>query len=176
MIINKFSDTQAKWYAVYTRSRAEKKLHTLLTQKNISCYLPLKKTLQQRSDRKKWVELPLLPSYLFVQVTEKERFAVLNTPGAVRYVAFEGRAVPIPAEQIAYLDSLIHYQQQDVAVIYGSFAKGDQVEVQCGPLQGVKGEVVQIRGKKRLLLRFDALGYCVHVETSTAELSTSDII
>ncbi len=167
---SRFSETPAKWYALYTRSRAEKKLHTLLTQKNIRCYLPLIKTLQQRSDRKKWVELPLLPSYLFVNVTEKERFAVLNTPGAVRYVAFEGQAVPIPAEQIAYLDTLLNYRQRDVEVFYGSFAKGDQVEVQFGPLKGVKGEVVEIKGSKRLVLRLDTIGYCVHIETSIAEL------
>lgn len=173
MPLSKAPGKQAHWYAVYTRSRAEKKLHTLLLQKNVECFLPLKKTLSQRSDRKKWVELPLLPSYLFVRITEKEHFLVLNTPGAVCYVCFDGQPVSIPDDQIDALNNFIANKEQDIEVHYGNYAAGDLVEVHSGPLKGVKGEVVEIRGKQRLLLRFGALGCCVHVEVSASELTSS---
>ncbi|MEK6481702.1 UpxY family transcription antiterminator [Catalinimonas sp. 4WD22] len=156
------------WYAVYTRSRAEKKLYALLSQKKIECFLPLKNTLVQRSDRKKRVSLPLLPSYIFVKVCEQERYAVLNTPGAVRYVSFEGKAVAIPEKQMIALQQFVQNNGQDIEADYGCFEKGDMVEVKRGPLKGVKGEVVQLRGRQRLLLRFDALGYGVHIEASAA--------
>ncbi len=136
----------------------------LLTQKGVECFLPLKKTLVQRSDRKKWVQLPLLPSYVFVKVTEKERFNVLNTPGAVGYVSFEGRAVAIPEDQIRNLQYLDLNNHHEIEVHYGSFAKGDLVEVVIGPLKGITGEVMQIRGSQRLVIRFESLGYCIHVE------------
>lgn len=161
---------EPKWFAVYTRSRAEKKLSTYLEQQNIECFLPLKKTLRQRSDRKKWVELPLIPSYLFVKITEQDHFRVLNTPGAVCYVSFDGQPAPIPEEQINSLNTFIHNKSQELEVHYGDFASGDWVEVNSGPLKGVKGEVVEVRGKQRLLLRFESLGFCVHAETSAGEL------
>lgn len=167
---------QPNWYAVYTRSRAEKKLFALLNQKNVECFLPLKKTLQQRSDRKKWVQLPLIPSYIFVRVTQKEHFQVLNTPGAVCYVSFEGRPVAIPEKQITYLSNFIENKPGDVEIHHGAFEKGDMVEVNSGPLKGVKAEVVEIRGRQRLLLRFSSLGYCVHVEASMAEIKSGDKI
>ncbi len=161
---------EPRWYAVYTRSRAEKKLSTLLEQKEVECFLPMTKKLQQRSDRKKWVEFPLIPSYLFVRITEKEHFAVLNTPGAVCYVCFDGQPVAIPEEQINYLHFFIENKPDDIEVHYGSFAQGDRVAVTSGPLKGVEGEVVQVRGRQRLLIRFISLGYCVHVEAAVGEL------
>lgn len=164
------SNITPQWFAVYTRSRAEKKLHALLTEKDVECFLPLKKTLRQRSDRKKWVEEPLLPSYIFVRTIEKERFEVLNTPGAVCYISFEGRPVSIPDDQIRYLENLIANKPQDIEIYQGKLAQGDQVAVTSGPLKGTKGEVVEIRGKQRLLLRFESLGCCVHAEIGMHEL------
>lgn len=161
---------QPNWYAVYTRSRAEKKLYTMLIQQDVECFLPLKKILKQRSDRKKWVHEPLIPSYLFVRITEKERFDVLNTPGAVCYVSFGGQPVAIPEDQITYLINFLENKPQDVEIHYGDLQKGDMVEVNSGPLKGVQAEVVEIRGKQRLLLRFNSLGYCVHVEASVHDL------
>ena len=171
MILNRMPvGKQPRWFALYTRSRFEKKLSKLLAQKEVECFLPLTKRLQQRSDRKKWVEFPLIPSYLFVRITEKEHYLVLNTPGAVSYVCFEGQPVAIPEEQILHLNNFIANKSQSLEVHFGNLSQGDWVEVVSGPLKGVKGEVVEIRGKQRLLLRFESLGFCVHAETSMNEL------
>ena len=160
-----------QWYAVYTKSRSEKKLFSLLCSKGVECFLPLRKELRQRSDRKKWVELPLLPSYLFVQISEKDRFDVLNTPGAVRYIIFDGKPATIPVQQIAYLQNLVESKSRDLEVCYGAMDPGEYVEVTSGPLRGIKGEVLQIKGKYRIVLRFESLGCSVHAEISASELS-----
>lgn len=172
MIRSRFNGKEPGWYAVYTRSRAEKKLYTLLEQKKVECFLPLKKSLKQRSDRKVWVQEPLLPSYIFVRVTEKEFFWVLNTPGAVCYVSFEGRPVSIPEEQIKALHNFMAHKEVQPEVHYGSFEKGDLVEVSSGTLKGLKGEVVKVQGRQRLILRFDSLGYCVHFDCSRVEFKS----
>lgn len=172
MTCSKLAVQQPNWYAVYTRSRTEKKLHTLLTQQKVECFLPMKKTLRQRSDRKKWVHIPLIPSYVFVRITEKERFRVLNTPGAVCYVSFDGQPVSIPEDQVIYLQNFIANKPQDIEVHYGGYAKGDLVEITSGTMKGIKGEVVQLQGKTRLLLRFESLGCCVHLDASMVELKS----
>lgn len=56
---------QYHWYPVYTNPRAEKKTYEQLVRKSIEVYLPLKKTLKQWSDRKKWVQEPFNLFYLF---------------------------------------------------------------------------------------------------------------
>lgn len=166
----KAGNLKANWYAIYTRSRAEKSLYKLLTQKGIDCFLPLQKTLKQRSDRKKWVEEPLLRSYLFVQVSELKYYEVLNTPGAVRYVCFGGKATAIPEKHIQCLKDFLRHKGADVEVSEGSLEAGDFVEVQRGPLKGASGEVCQIRGNHRLVLRFESLGLCIHTEITQGDV------
>ena len=167
---NNMTQDSKKWFALYTRSRAEKKLHEQLTRKEVECFLPLQKVLRQRSDRKKWVEEPLLRSYLFVRVSEKEYYEVLNTAGAVRYVCFEGKASPIPEQQIQALENFLQHRSGEIEVYEGGLESGDVVEVIYGPLKGTKGEVLQLRGNHRLVLRFDTLGLCVHTEISLSDV------
>ncbi|WP_372754705.1 UpxY family transcription antiterminator [Labilibaculum sp.] len=152
------------WHAIYTRSRAEKRLYQELCSKNIECYLPLCRELKQWSDRSKWVEEPLLRSYLFVKVSEREYYNVINTNLAVRYVTFEGKAVPIPEGQIEALRIFLKDKNRKVDLCSNQLKKGESVEVVAGPLKGIRGEIIQIRGKNRILIRFDSLGTCVFTD------------
>jgi len=154
------------WHAIYTKSRAEKRLYQELCSKNIECYLPLKKELRQWSDRSKWVEEPLLRSYLFVKVSEREYYDVMNSNYAVRYVTFGGKAVPIPEDQIQALQLFLADENRKVDLSHENLEKGELVEVVGGPLKGIQGEIMQIRGKNRIVIRFDSLGTCVYTDIS----------
>ncbi len=154
-------DSTYRWFAVYTRSRFEKKLFSLLAEKGINCYLPLKTERRQWSDRVKKIEEPLLKSYLFVKVSNKEYFNVLNTPGAVCYVSFQGEPAPIPEKQIDDLKVFLSIYNEKVDAVKENLSKGKQVIVVSGPLKGITGELIEFRGKNRIALRFERLGYCV---------------
>ena len=154
------------WHAIYTKSRAEKRLYKELCSKSIECYLPLKKELRQWSDRTKWVEEPLLRSYLFVKVSEREYYYVINSNYAARYVTFGGKAVPIPEQQIKALQLFLEDENRKVDLSYENLEKGEVVEVVGGPLKGIRGEIIQIRGKNRIVIRFDSLGTCVYTDIS----------
>ena len=52
----KVNNAEEKWYAIYTRPRAEKQVYQRLTESGIETYLPMQKTIRQWSDRKKIVE------------------------------------------------------------------------------------------------------------------------
>ena len=56
------------WHVICIRSRAEKKVLADLTGKGITCFMPVQKKLRQWKDRKKLVEMPLLPGYCFVHI------------------------------------------------------------------------------------------------------------
>jgi len=88
MNLNNSSDNKV-WYAVYTRSRAEKKVLAELEAKNIECFLPLQKQLRQWKDRKKWVEVPLIPGYCFVHINRIDYDRVLHINNVVSYTIFE---------------------------------------------------------------------------------------
>lgn len=147
------------WYAVYTRSRAEKTAERLLQQKGIETYLPLKRELRQWSDRKKWVEIPYIASYLFVKVSAKEYYEVLNVPMISRYVFFNGKAAPIPEWQIELMRKAIS-SEMEVVFSLEHYKKGDKICIESAPLKGVEGEILAQNNskKKQLLVRIGDMG------------------
>ncbi|WP_053179122.1 UpxY family transcription antiterminator [Sunxiuqinia dokdonensis] len=152
------------WYALYTRSRYEKKLHLDLSKRGVESYLPLKVEKRKWSDRVKVIEEPLLRGYLFVKVSNKEYFDVLNNAGAVSYVAFAGKAASIPENQIHSLKTFVSNFNDQINVTRERISKGTLVKIKRGLLKDVQGEIVEIRGKNRIVLRFESLGYCIHSE------------
>ena len=159
-----------QWYAIYTRANGEKKLLSNLLEKNIECYLPVKKSLKCWSDRKKWVEEPLFRCYIFVKVCYKEFFTALNTPGVVCYVSFGGKAQPIPEAQILNIKSFLDQSDHEVTLTYERIQKGVSVEVLHGSLKGVKGEVINICGQSRLVMRIDSMNCSLYANISKEEV------
>jgi len=149
-------DQELNWYAVYTKSRHEKKLADELKEKGIEAYVPLRKVLRQWSDRKKMVDEPLIRSYCFVKVGKQDYFEVLNTYGAVRYVWFSGKPATIPENQINML-KLIAGSDIEVDTLSGNIQPGTLVKVIAGPLAGVTGELISHSGKNKVLIRIDHL-------------------
>ncbi len=145
------------WYAIYTNPRAEKKTHTLLTQRGFESYLPLLKILKQWSDRKKWVEEPLFRSYIFVRVSEREYLDVLQVQGVVKYISFSGRAAIIKDDQIETIKMLLS-SETELEISEHAFKKGEQVSIKAGPFIGLMGELIDLHNSKRFLVRFDQLG------------------
>ncbi|MCD6200584.1 MAG: UpxY family transcription antiterminator [Bacteroidales bacterium] len=155
------------WYALYVRSRHEKKVYDLLTEDGITAYLPVEKKLKIWSDRKKWVMEPLFRSYVFVFINVADYsvyLKVLQTEGVVKFVRFEGVPVPIPEKHMAAIriyeksgEFISEEQEQRLKV-------GDEVEVIGGPLKGVFGRLVEIGTKRKVRIIIDGLNHSVFVE------------
>jgi transcriptional antiterminator RfaH len=164
-----------QWFAIYTRSRFEKRTYRLLRERDVEAYLPLVKTWRVWSDRRKQVEVPLLSSYLFVytNIADYEgQITILNTPGVVRFVSFEGQAVPIPEHQIMILKRLSK-EGVDMQCMDESPPPGTFVTIKMGPLKGLKGEVVHSGNNKKVIIRIDSLDKCITVNIPLTQLGLS---
>jgi transcription antitermination factor NusG len=159
-----------QWHVVYTRSRAEKKAEFELQQKDIETYLPLQRKLRQWSDRKKWVETPLIAGYLFVRISRKEYDIVLQTNHIVSYVRFEGKAAVIPENQIDSLKLMLNQDNIDIDIVQESFEVGQRVEVFAGPLIGLQGKLVKIKGKSKVAIVLEQIGCSAIVEITTENI------
>ncbi|MFD2288817.1 UpxY family transcription antiterminator [Pedobacter petrophilus] len=160
-------DNSYRWYPVYTRSRAEKKAFEELNRKGITTYLPLHKTLKQWSDRKKFIEEPLLKSYLFVYISSKEYAEVLMTNGIARFLYFSGNIASMPGQQIEHLKLLLA-TEQELAVFDYDIKPGQKVLVKAGPFKDMIAEMVSVQNKQRIILRLDNIGYSIEINTSVA--------
>ena len=147
---------EEKWYAIYTKPRAEKQVNQRLLEEGVVTFLPLQKTYRIWSDRKKLIEKPLLPSYLFVKTKAKNFHHVYRIQGIVKFISFEGKPVSIPQKQIDILKLLVD-SDAEIEVTSENFVQGDNVEVISGSLIGLTGELIKIGRKNRVVIRIDRL-------------------
>ena len=158
-------DTEYKWYALYTKARAEKKVHEQLTQMGIKAYLPLKRVLRQWSDRKKWVDIPVISSYIFINIPEVDYRKVFDARGVVAYVSYKGKAVTIPDHEIEAMRKTID-NNIDFDVQQRELKKGEKITITSGPLQGVKGIIKEVQGDKKLYISISNIGYTLVINMS----------
>jgi transcription antitermination factor NusG len=158
------------WYALYTRSRFEKKMLSELTDRSIEVFLPMREVLSRWKDRKKRIWVPLFPGYIFVNHvdTPENRYRVLNVSGAVRFVGREGRAEQIPEEQI---QNVRRFLEASIAIDpYPYIRVGSRVEVIAGPLKGIQGILVEKRGRFRFVIQVDLIRQAVSVEIDSSDV------
>ncbi len=151
-----------KWYAIHTKPRSEKKTAGHLSKKGIEFFLPLQKTLKQWSDRKKWVEIPLINSYIFIKTDLSNYYDILSTPGIVKIIGFEGKPVPIPDSQIAVLKIIIQ-EKIEAGVTEEVIPEGKKVEILFGPMKGIIGELLSYRGKKTVVIRLENINTSIQL-------------
>lgn len=153
------------WRAIYVHSRHEKKVFSRLNEMGIDAYLPLVRTLKQWSDRKKWVEEPLIKGYVFVNVSEKERGLVFVVDGIVNYLRFQGKDAIVRDEEIYALRKLIEYGYNIEATdLESNFSKGDFVLINYGPLRGIKGIVTKSPKNAKIEIELTSLKKLIKVE------------
>jgi transcription antitermination factor NusG len=104
-----------------------------------------------------------------VRIEEKEYYAVLQNPHLVRYVSFEGKAVPIPDQQIEAIKIYLG-EQEPVSLEEIELKKGQKVEIISGNMTGLKGELIEIKGKKKIKIRIDVVGKSIVVQVPKSRL------
>ena len=152
------------WYALYSKSRTEKKLAERLERKGYEVYAPTQVVYRQWSDRKKKVREPLFKSYVFVRFDLKERLEVLQTPGAVAMVYWLGKPAVIRDEEIqAIQEFLEEYSGGDQPVQTVTFQPGEALRVKSGSFQAQEGTVVR-QNRQKVTLQLEQLGMALTVE------------
>jgi transcriptional antiterminator NusG len=126
-------------------------------------FLPLRSVLRQWSDRKKRVEEPLFPGYLFARVDERGRLAVLQHEPIVKTVHFGGTFAVMPDEVIDQLKLMQNTPERLEAITREAFPRGAEVFLERGPLAGLRGEVIGHPKALYLIVEVPVLNNAVRV-------------
>jgi transcription termination/antitermination protein NusG len=170
MIIEK----DCNWYALYVKSRHEFRVESELRRKEVKTFLPSTIISRQWKDRKKFVEFPLFPGYLFVFIHARpeEYLNVLRTRGAVRLVSVEaGSPAPVSSEEIDSLRLIIESGQS--VDIYPHLREGTPVRVKRGPLTGAAGLIVKKLDHYIFVVNVDILGRSVGVKIYADDIESA---
>jgi transcription antitermination factor NusG len=78
----------------------------------------------------------------------------------VKYVAFEGKAVPVPPQQITAIRQYIN-AEEFIPENHFNPEIGDKVEISRGELQGLTGNLVKIQGRQKVRIEIESIGHSI---------------
>jgi len=166
------ADSQGmRWFAAYTSARHEKTVARQLEDRSIEKFLPLYRSWHRWKDRRKLVELALFPSYVFIKIEARDKLRVLEVPGVVSLVTFNGQLAALPEQEInalrTSLDSGVYAEPCPYLRV------GRRVRVAAGPLAGAEGILIKKKDKCRVVISLDVLMRSVAVEVDGTDLEAA---
>jgi transcriptional antiterminator RfaH len=160
------------WYVLYTRPRHEKKTTTQLAETGIDFFLPMTKELHTWHDRKKYIDTPLFPSYIFVHLKNSaEYFRGLHLEGVLHYIR-TGKEIARVSEKIIDDIQMAVRFGRNIEVSTKDFKPGQQLTIRQGLLTGHSCEIVEFKGKKNILVRVNLLQRNLLVSLPSEHLTT----
>ena len=160
MAIDRQKTETVHWHAVFTASRAEKKVRDRLEELGVECFLPVQTVLRQWTYRQSRVVVPVIAGLVFVRVGRQEQVKVLQTKGVVAFLRLKGEAgaAVIPDKQMEDFRFLLDFSEEAVEMTNENIKAGDLVRVVKGSLRGMEGELIRHKGVTKVLVRIDMLG------------------
>ncbi len=147
-----------QWYVAYTFSRSEKKINTRIQQLGIQSFLPLKKVKRKWSDRLKIVEVPLFPSYVFVNTIESKISKLKSIDGIATFLSFGNKLATVKQDEIDLIRKVVQCEV-NVEVVTKKFTEGQKVKIQRGPFAGLRGTLIKEQSKRRFIVELNNLNH-----------------
>ncbi len=151
------------WFVIYTKSRNEKKVAELLQKNGVESFCPLVKLKKNWSDRKKIVETPLFNSYVFVNVSEKDRNVVFNVPGVIRYLFWLKKPAIVKDSEIESLKAVLNDTMDSFSI--ENYQIGNTVKISEGVFKGLDG-VIEKQSKNKLHVILENVGIKITLQRS----------
>ncbi len=156
------------WYAVYTRSRHEKRVAQQFTYRAVETFLPVYETVRRWKNGRHLIQLPLFPGYAFVRIALRDRLDVLKIPGVVRLVGFNGTPTPLAEEEVESLRRALAGGMR--AEPHPYLRVGQRVRITAGPLAGREGILMRRKGNLRVVLSTDLIQRSISLDIEASAL------
>tara|TARA_X000000950_G_scaffold222302_1_gene267750 strand:- start:190 stop:651 length:462 start_codon:yes stop_codon:yes gene_type:complete len=147
-----------KWYVLHTKPRCEKKVEEKLLSLGINAYCPTLIEIKLWSDRKKRIEVPVLPSMVLVNIDDNEINKVFECSSVLRYMFWLGKRAIVRQSEI---DILKKYVSGDYSFINSKFSEikvGDNFSL--ASFNNEKGIVNRI-SNNNIWIYLKSIGYSI---------------
>ena len=161
---------EPQWYVVYTSPRHEKAAANHLNERSVEQFLPLFSSARLWNGRRAVVQMPLFPGYLFARIRSCDRLQVLEAPGVIRIIGFNGQLTPVADEVIESLKASLQLRKSQP---HPFLAVGKRVRITTGPLRGLEGVVLREAHALRMIVSIDSIMRSFSVELDAADLESS---
>ncbi|MEO7976388.1 UpxY family transcription antiterminator [Flavobacterium sp.] len=147
------------WHVLYVKYRHESKVYRELTEKSIEAFLPMATSIRKWSDRTKKIQVPLFPSYVFVNIKSNKDFHdVLTVDSGCSYLSFGGEYGLVSDSEISQIKLFVEGKEiSDVQLMTALPKIGEHVKIEHGELSGLECEVFRIDNQNRISVRLRSL-------------------
>jgi transcription antitermination factor NusG len=160
--MNSASQPGLRWYAVRTKPQHEHAVNRILDAKGYERLLPTYRTRVRWADRMKELERPLFPGYLFCRFDAAHRVPILNAAGVIDIVRLGGHPAPIEEQELAGLKAAMNSGYTCLPWPHAEIGK--EIRIGFGPLAGVRGVLVEVKRRPRLVLSVSVVNRAILVE------------
>ncbi len=171
LIFPRLCGDRKAWFALYVQVNHEKEVAKRLQEKSIHALLPLMETWSRRKDRRKRIQVPLFPGYVFLNtiLDNYTSHRVLRVPGTVAVLSNSEGPLPIPDSQVRNLETLL--RSPETLSPHAYLKEGHWVRVARGPLEGCRGILLRQNSRKgRLVVSLDLIEKSVSVEMDVEDV------
>jgi transcription antitermination factor NusG len=150
------------WFALRVRSNFERVAATHLHQRGYEEFSPYHQSQRQWSDRRKTLFRALFPGYVFCRFDFQDRLPVLTVPGVVGIVGLGKESCPIPDCEIEKVRTMV--RSGLLVTPWPYLERGQTVLIERGPLTGLKGILLEIKDRIRVVVSISLLQRSVSAE------------
>lgn len=157
------------WHILYVKSRQEKKINRALNEQGIETFLPLIKTVKQWSDRKKKVEVPLIPSYIFVKIKSKKEYQeVIDSKHSCFFLKMGSRMAIARQHEIDTIKQFLDLDGiTDISAKGAELEVGKSYKVNYGPLKDLECEVYRVPRSNKVKIRIASINQDISATVSS---------
>ena len=160
-MINHLSDIEAKWFAVYTKYKCEKKVMETLLLKGIEAYVPIISSTKRYVRKIKTYHKPLFSCYVFVKIRKQDYVNVLELEHVYNFLKVSKDLESIPEHEIDLLKRIVG--ESNNIELSTELEEGSWVEVISGNLTGLKGLLLSKETNNNFLIELDSIGFSLKV-------------
>ena len=153
-------DKKINWYVAYTRVNQELFIKKKLDELGIENFLPCEEQVRDTPLGRKTIRVLLIHGMIFIRMDKNTSFSLINdhSLNIVYLKDIEGRhSLVVPDRQMQNFMFLLDFSTSGIEILNKNLKRGDRVRVIKGPLQGLEGELVRLKGHKRVVIRLDGV-------------------
>ena len=149
------------WYVLYTKPRSEKKVEEKLLSLGIKAFCPTRSEIRFWSDRKKRIDVPVLPSMVLVNIDDKDINKVFVSSSVVRYMFWLGKRAIVRQSEIDILKKYLNGDYNFINSKLSGIKVGDNFSLSS--FNNEKGIVNRI-SNNNIWIYLKSIGYSVKLK------------
>ena len=137
----------------------------------IENFIPFQQIARKIHGVDKLIEVPVIPNLVFIHTTLKTCMSLIQEYAFdMRYLRDRetGNFLIVPDKQMNDFMFLLDFSKEMVEVVNENLKKGDKVRVIKGDFAGIEGELIRVKGHKRVVVRLEGV-----VSLATAYIPSS---